>query len=420
MTAEQLQEMLDKIGLVAFKEVCYSYSRNYTYSCILDSCQLESGTKVEEYEFMAAYGAEQLFTLFNPELFLNAKGQWLFGVLSYDLKNYFEELYSSNEEFIKQDEVAFFIPEIVITIDRQMQLRLEKGRLPSEFIATPNYIGLQTKGLTKVNTIDNNNYVSKLKEVKELIRSGIVYELNYCVQHQYTFDEFDPLHFQQKLLSKSPVPMASYFNWGNLFLCGASMERYLIKRNSKIVSQPIKGTIRKGHNEKEDEELKTALYYSVKDRAENVMIVDLVRNDLARISEAGTVHVDELFGIYSYLQLHQMISTISGELTTKDVYTILSASFPMGSMTGAPKVSAMKHIEELENFKRGWYSGALGYIKPNGDFDFNVVIRSLICDKSTSKLVYSAGGAITIDSIAESEWHECLLKTKAIESILID
>ena len=158
---------------------------------------------------------------------------------------------------------------------------------------------------------------------------------------------------------------------------------------------------------------------SEKDRAENVMIVDLVRNDLNRVCKSGTVQVNELFGIYSYLQVHQMISTVKGDVLPEvSISDILKATFPMGSMTGAPKIAAMKYIEGLENFKRGWYSGALGYLAPDGNFDFNVVIRSVLCDMETKVLNYNAGGAITIDSIAEHEWMEVQLKTKAITEVL--
>jgi para-aminobenzoate synthetase component 1 len=185
------------------------------------------------------------------------------------------------------------------------------------------------------------------------------------------------------------------------------------------LSQPIKGTIRKGETLEEDQALISELVNSEKDRAENVMIVDLVRNDLNKICQTATVKVTELFEIYSYLQVHQMISTIEGKLKPNTTFTdILKATFPMGSMTGAPKISAMKYIDRLESFKRGWYSGSIGYIDPNGDFDFNVVIRSLLCDKNRKTLNYCAGGAITIDSIPEKEWDEIQVKTKAITEVL--
>ena len=248
-----------------------------------------------------------------------------------------------------------------------------------------------------------------------------MYELNYCVPHSINYKFFDPIQFQLDLLKKSPVPMASYLKMDHLHLCGASMERFIMKGGNTIISQPIKGTIKKGTSVEEDTALISQLENSEKDRAENVMIVDLVRNDLNRVCKTGTVKVSELFGIYSYLQVHQMISTVVGELP-KDysLNEILQATFPMGSMTGAPKIASMKHIEQLEDFKRGWYSGAIGYITPENDFDFNVVIRSVLCDTNSKKLNYNAGGAITIDSDPESEWNEVQLKTKAITEVLSD
>jgi para-aminobenzoate synthetase component 1 len=213
--------------------------------------------------------------------------------------------------------------------------------------------------------------------------------------------------------------MAAYFSADSLHLCGASMERYLTKKEDKILSQPIKGTIKKGETIEEDHALIASLLNSEKDRAENVMIVDLVRNDLNKICQTSSVKVTELCEIYSYLQVHQMISTVEGKLKPNTSFTdILRATFPMGSMTGAPKIAAMKHIDELESFKRGWYSGSVGYIQPNGDFDFNVVIRSLLCDEDKKILNYCAGGAITIDSNPENEWEEIQVKTKAITEVL--
>jgi para-aminobenzoate synthetase component 1 len=158
---------------------------------------------------------------------------------------------------------------------------------------------------------------------------------------------------------------------------------------------------------------------SEKEKAENLMIVDLVRNDLARSSKTGSVKVEELFGIYSFSQVHQMISTVSSQIkeTTSAVEAIKNA-FPMGSMTGAPKVMAMELIEKYENTKRGLYSGAIGYFAPNSDFDFNVVIRSIQYNESKQYLNFEVGSAITYDSDANLEYEECLLKAQAMMKAL--
>lgn len=414
-----LQELLDSVGLQEFKLLLYNLSESYDTSVILDSCSMHSGIYKGKYEFVAAFGCEEEIRIKTTEDLEHCTGKWCFGVLAYDLKNEIEDLQSSNSSFIEGQTSVMLVPEIVLTIDRTNTVKLSKGEINPSKLSKQFAANNELSGLKKQNHITKEEYIPKIEEIKELILDGQVYELNYCVQHQYIYDDFDPLQFQLKLIKRSPVPMASFYKHEGKYLCGASMERYLKKDSNKLISQPIKGTIKKGASAEEDAALKTALYHSEKDRAENVMIVDLVRNDLGRICETGSILVDELFGIYSYLQVHQMISTVSGKLNHNSIAEIIKASFPMGSMTGAPKVSAMKHIDSLENFKRGWYSGALGYIEPNGDMDLNVVIRSLICDTKTKRIAYSAGGAITIDSIPESEWLECLLKTKAIEDILI-
>ena len=165
---------------------------------------------------------------------------------------------------------------------------------------------------------------------------------------------------------------------------------------------------------------KEELFHSDKDRSENVMVVDLVRNDLSKVCEEGTVKVDELYGIYSFPQVHQMISTVSGELKKNISFTeIIKATFPMGSMTGAPKKRVMELIEQYEKTKRGIFSGCLGYISPNGDFDFNVVIRSIMYNASSNYLSFQAGSAITFYSDPEKEWEECLLKAEAIKNCSI-
>lgn len=420
MNELSLQNIIHEYGIDHFKTLVYHYGSSYDYCCILDSCQLSSGMQSDKYELLAAFGAEQSFTIYNEDFDELVKDNWVFGILAYDLKNRFEKLESLNPEYIKTPELSLFVPQTVLSLSKNGEIKIEKGIINQNFNSPSAFDDVSLEGLVKTNQIDQTQYLNKVRGIKDLIRQGEVYELNYCVQHQYKFSNFNPLEFQLKLLKKSPTPMASFFRWQNVYLCGASMERFLSRRDSKILSQPIKGTIRKGKDHIEDQQLISALYQSEKDRAENVMIVDLVRNDLAKICKAGSIKVEELFGIYSYLQLHQMISSISGELQTDSLNKILQASFPMGSMTGAPKIAAMKIIDELEDFKRSWYSGSIGYIEPNGDFDFNVIIRSLICDMSENKIAYSAGGAITIDSIPEQEWLECLLKTKAIESILID
>ncbi|MGB4080212.1 MAG: anthranilate synthase component I family protein [Bacteroidia bacterium] len=414
----KLQEYIAQQGLARFKELVYAYADKHKYQCILDSCQLNTGVYGGEFEFLAAIGATQVYTSWSSFEQATTQVKWLFGVLGYDVKNHFETLSSENNAVIDTPELLFFEPQILLAIDKNQQVSVLKGDLSLDFFDA--VVVKNKRDISPVySPISRSDYIQKIEEIQELIRGGEVYELNYCVPYSHSFNAFQPLLFHLDLLQKSPVPMGAYLRANQLYLCGASMERFLMKQGNTLVSQPIKGTIKKGQTPEEDVALITQLKNSEKDRAENVMIVDLVRNDLNRVCKSGTVKVKELFGIYSYLQVHQMISTVEGEVLPEvSISDILKATFPMGSMTGAPKIAAMKYIEGIENFKRGWYSGALGYIAPDGDFDFNVVIRSVLCDTNNKVLNYNAGGAITIDSIAEQEWMEVQLKTKAITEVL--
>jgi para-aminobenzoate synthetase component 1 len=218
----------------------------------------------------------------------------------------------------------------------------------------------------------------------------------------------------------SPNPFAALYRLHDRYLLCASPERFICKKGLRISSQPMKGTIKRDlSNKSEDEKLKEELKASAKDQSENVMVVDLVRNDLSRICNDGSVKVDELFGIYSYPQVHQMISTINGELKEDILFSeIIEATFPMGSMTGAPKYRVMQLIDEYEEGARGIFSGSVGYVDENGDFDFNVVIRSMMYNASSKYLSYQVGSGITFYSDPEMEWEECLLKGQAIKKVL--
>jgi para-aminobenzoate synthetase component 1 len=198
----------------------------------------------------------------------------------------------------------------------------------------------------------------------------------------------------------------------NVKICCQSPERFLRKEGEKVFSQPIKGTAKRSDCREQDDLLKEELLDSPKEKAENLMIVDLVRNDLSRIARHGSVKVTELFGIQSFGTVHQMVSTVEALTEERDPVSVIKACFPMGSMTGTPKISAMKAIEEYEDYKRGIYSGAIGYITPNGNFDFNVVIRTAIIKKD--EIFYSVGGAVTSDSIPANEWQETLIKARAL------
>jgi para-aminobenzoate synthetase component 1 len=253
----------------------------------------------------------------------------------------------------------------------------------------------------------------------EYIHKGDIYEANFCQEFYLENTVIDPEKTFIHLNDISKTPFTTFLKFDNHYLLSASPERYIKKTGSKIISQPIKGTAKRNKNKKEDDQLIKALENDQKERAENIMITDLVRNDLSKFANKGTVKVEELCKVYTFEQVHQLITTITCEVDeTISPVKIIKKTFPMGSMTGAPKISAMKIIEELEDTKRGLYSGAVGYFTPGNDFDFNVIIRSILYNSENKYVSFSVGGAITAKSIPENEYEECLLKAKAMREVL--
>jgi para-aminobenzoate synthetase component I len=402
------------------------------YVCWLDSCQQKSAKNMQEFETLVAFG--QISSLQTSdtqnswaqlEKYQAEINDWIFGILSYDLKNELHpQLPSKNANIIELPLMVFFQARTIFFL-RGGELEIHSYDEPKDIFSQlmdctsqGSKTDIKTEGINP--NISKDEYVKTIHHIKSEIKEGNVYEVNYCIN--YSLDvksglEVVPLFHQ--LAKISPAPFAGVFKHGDYAMIGASPERYIRKQGSHLISQPIKGTRPRGLIEESDLQLKIELQNSLKERAENVMIVDLVRNDLAKNCIAGSVVVSELFGIYSYEQVHQMVSTIEGELKPNISWiNAIKSSFPMGSMTGAPKIAAMKLIDEIENFNRGWYSGALGYVSPNGDYDFNVIIRSLVCNTATNKMSFAVGGAITYDSSAEEEWNECQLKAKAIKKLL--
>ena len=274
---------------------------------------------------------------------------------------------------------------------------------------------LEPKKIEIQSKISRTEYIHSVEKLKEHIRKGDIYEINFCQEFFAENASIDTTEIYKNLNAISGAPFAAFCKFDTHYLMCASPERFLQKRGNKLISQPIKGTIKRSENRETDDQLKNELLHNEKERSENVMIVDLVRNDLSRIAKKGSVNVDELYEIYSFKQVHQMISTVSCEIENTVSFTeILKSMFPMGSMTGAPKISAMKLIEQYESTKRGLYSGAVGYISPEGDFDFNVVIRSILYNSENKYLSFMVGSAITDKAQAEQEYEECLLKAKAM------
>lgn len=350
---------------------------------------------------------------------------WLFGYLSYDLKNDTEDLQSNNFDGLAFPDLFFFQPKKLFLIKEnqiEMQyLRMCDDEIEADFeeilSLTSNF--QPPTSITIEQRISKENYLSKVSKMLEHIHRGDIYEANFCMEFFAEKAQIEPLEIYQKLNAISEPPFAVYFKNNFQYLLSASPERYLRKEGLKVISQPIKGTARRSFDLEQDEQLKSDLIQNEKERSENIMIVDLVRNDLSHTATKGSVQVEELCQIYTFKQVHQMISTIVSEVeNTTSPIEILRTTFPMGSMTGAPKISAMQIIEELEETKRGLYSGAVGYFTPNGDFDFNVVIRSILYNSQNQYLSFSVGSAITSQAIPEMEYEECLLKAKAMFEVL--
>ncbi len=352
---------------------------------------------------------------------------WLMGYLGYDLKNEIESLTSANSDALQWPDMMFFQPQVVLeVVGRQVRISCLEEEPSVVFDQVCNFVVTKnTDGSAFTKTPDirpvlsKEYYLDTVETIRQHIIAGDVYEMNFCQAFFADNYNIDPLVLFEKLNAVSKSPFAAYLRWHNVYLCCASPERFLQKRGNRLISQPIKGTISRGRNEKEDVLLQQRLHESEKDRAENVMIVDLVRNDLARSCVPGSVRVEELFGVYPFEQVWQMISTVGGELRPGVHFAeAIKNAFPMGSMTGAPKVMSMQLIERYEKTKRGLYSGAVGYIRPDGDFDFNVVIRSILYDVAKKYLSFQVGGAIVYDSVPELEYAECLLKAGGIFRVL--
>jgi para-aminobenzoate synthetase component I len=352
--------------------------------------------------------------------FQQEKADWLFGFLGYDLKNEVERLHSGHPDGVEFPDLFFFQPEIIIGL-REGCLEIFSATLAPEQVYTdllntplPAHVPEPTP-LQVQKRILRAEYLQIIAHLREHIRAGDVYEMNFCQEFFCENTPIKPLEVFLRLRQFGKAPFSAFFKQGPRYALCASPERFLQKKGRLLRSQPIKGTRRRGQNAAEDEAIRRALQHSEKDRAENVMIVDLVRNDLARCCTPGSVHVPELFGIHTFETVHQMISTVEGRLRPDaDAVQALQCSFPMGSMTGAPKVMAMELIEQYEKSRRGLYSGALGYFSPEADFDFNVVIRSILYRADTGYLSFHTGGAIVYDSIPEEEYDECMVKAGVI------
>ncbi|WP_232835021.1 anthranilate synthase component I family protein [Pleomorphovibrio marinus] len=400
------------------QKALYWACQNFPYVAYF--CPQNSGYPKDGFEHLLFAGTESL-----PNALHQVTDGYKVGIVGYDKKNDFEDLESQNPTLLQFPKEFFFRPSLCI----QIHPYGNKATLSSDFgvsletinqtvIATANAFaeGIRIRSMTRP-----DEYFSNFEKIQEHIKRGDVYELNYCQAFEGTFTSMDSLRFYAALSQKSPMPFSSYLKVDHLVLVSASPERFLNKKGNILLSQPIKGTSPRGKTKEEDDQLACKLSNSEKEKAENLMIVDLMRNDLSKVGKIGSVKVEELFGIYRFHQVIQMISSVTCVLDKKlSLGDIFKATFPMGSMTGAPKIKAMELIDKYENFSRGWFSGALGYVTPSQDFDFNVVIRSVFLDMLKQTIYFAVGSAITSDALVEEEYQECLLKAQAIREVLYE
>jgi para-aminobenzoate synthetase component I len=423
-----------------FKQKAFAYAANaFDVFCYLDNNGYTEGFIESEFDCLLAFGVENELVLdLEKGAFQQLKAfqndnqnQWLFGFLTYDLKNDVERLTSENPDNLDFPCLHFFKPKWVLKISKNTVEIVENTEGPlhatNQDFDTINFLFKTINSYKreekttqpidfKINTrFKKEEYIETVEQIKKHIHVGDIFEMNFCQEFFIENTEVNPYTLFQKLNTIAQAPFTAFYKLKDKFALCASPERYLKKEGQNLTSQPIKGTSKRGNTEGVDEELKNTLFNDPKNRSENVMIVDLVRNDLGKICTAGSIKVSELFGIYSFPTVHQMISTVVGTLRPEfDNTDTLRATFPMGSMTGAPKVRAMQLIEQYERTRRGLYSGAIGYITPEGDFDFNVLIRSLLYNQKNHYLSFQVGGAIVADSDAEKEYEECLVKIQGI------
>jgi len=451
--------------LVFWKKQLLYWAAGHELGVYLDSNTIETSEAFEGFrgwECLAAADAIEVLEAKSGnafeqlEAFHEGKCDWMFGFFCYDLKNEVEQLSSQHFDGIGLPDLGFFRPETIVgikprrsskTYEVSIMLEIQTwNREPDAVfqeikIAKPPTLKAPVAGIKLQPRISKSDYLDTVEAIRQHIAGGDIYEMNFCQEFFAENVLLDPVAVFERLNAIGKAPFATFLRWRDRYLLSASPERFLKKMGQKLITQPIKGTRRRGKTPEEDEQIRQALAASEKDRSENVMIVDLVRNDLSRNCLPGSVVVEELCGIYSFATVHQMISTVSGLLprleslannpnelmanapalskaTAGKIDAIalqaLRDCFPMGSMTGAPKIMSMELIERYEHTRRGLYSGAVGYFAPDGDFDFNVVIRSILYNAATHYVSAQVGGAIVYDSVPEEEYEECMVKAEAM------
>jgi len=405
------------------------WGNRFDVCCLLDNHQYH----LPHHRFECLLAAGSLDSLAAPagnafrklDLFSARHDDWLFGHFGFDLKIETEGTASSHPDHIQFPDLFFFVPEFVIEL-QQDRIRIgsrnaDQEKILAEIFRLPGRVIYGSSGpIEAKHAFSQAEYKDTVEKIRRRILRGDCYEVNFCQEFLAQEVQADPLLLYRQLSQLSPTPFGAYYKTGDKFLLCASPERYLTRQGPLLLSQPIKGTwARDLSDPARDERLQMQLLNSPKDRSENVMVVDLVRNDLSKVCENGSVHVEELFGIYAFPQVHQMISSVAGiPLADKSWVDLVKATFPMGSMTGAPKKRVLELIETFEKSRRGLFSGAVGYVTPERDFDFNVVIRSILYNTSSRFLSFTVGSGITFYSEPEREYEECMIKASAIKKVL--
>ena len=405
-----------------------SFIKKFSIFCFLDNHEYDFD---KSYECVAGVGVLKSIisnganSLRDIDQILQTTADWIFGHLAYDVKNEIENLQSYNPDYVCFPDFYFFIPEIVfILTEDELKIGVFNSaaaqKIYDEIISSEPIEGVRYPSPLVRARFSKEEYIETVKKLQQHILRGDCYEINFCQEFYSNQLVIDPLLVYEKLSELSPNPFSAFYKHNDEYLMCASPERFVKKKGNTIMSQPIKGTANRVKNDlAADEQRKDNLFYNDKERSENIMIVDLVRNDLAKICTQGSVSVKEFLKVYTFPQVHQMISTVAGNLKENiSIADIFYATFPMGSMTGAPKKKVMELIEKYEKTRRGLFSGTLGYINPEGDFDFNVVIRSILYNQSNSYVSIQAGSAITFKSDPKNEYEECLLKITAMKKAL--
>ena len=426
MARKQFTYIISDINI--FKSKLIYFTRDLDCFCFLDSNSIDTDNT---FDFLLAFNKTQELTGFKTPFldlkhFLDNHHDWLFGYLTYDLKNEIEKLQSNNLNCHFFPKLHFFSPDVLLKVKNNnltvfanehyshIEIDCLLDKINQTKIVPEDVLSIKIQP-----RVSKSEYIKNINNIKKHLQAGDIYEMNYCQEFYAENVYVDPYKLFVKLNSLSKAPFSSFYRLNQNFCLCASPERFLKKEGSLLTSQPIKGTIKRLANNDLDQLQKKELLNSSKDFSENVMIVDLVRNDFSRFAKKSSVSVDELASVYTYQDVHHLISTISCQIDDgTHIVDVIKAVFPMGSMTGAPKIRAMELIEKYENSFRGLYSGSIGYIKPNQDFDFNVVIRSIFYNQESDYLSFMVGGAITIESDPESEYEECLIKAKSIFKVL--